>query len=626
MSQIMQPRIRHDSGRIPRLDPETPEVILVQRFIVAPAGKHPLPGRGSGEAVQQLPCRLAEQNVPRSRLRVNQGQSVGLDFTPPQAAYLARPASGQQEQAHRRDADRIFVLAHAQDRTEPRKVVRAEQPPARWSPVADDARARVPAGFGPMASRDGAVEHVAQYVMTAVRAARLSASVLVEEVGDIGADDGPDAEMAERGQDGAVEIAQGRLHRGRLPRGRAPLHILGGELRQRRAGSGKGGRREPDRAGTSLGIGQHRAIAVHVLPLEPQRLGLARAGVEQEAQRGDGDPMIRFRVVERPTERGKLVVRKVVRLEARLAPPQSLARVGSSRRSPSASACFIIGDSTASDRFADPARVAERSSNQLRTSFAPMASTRRSPKAGSMYRFMSPACARRVASFQRSAQSARKAGPNVRTVGTAAGAPPASASAISARAACRASSTVSASCAPSVRLTTEPLQRRCTIYVLRPFGRARSPSPGAALSHSTASRPPEGAKARASAIVIFVLFAMFRSLPFVSVVTGAARVSPCWGTPRTRRVTEPSSEFGRSEVPRSNAARAASRCYGRAYSASQMRGRVAIFYAIRRLVLTPDAPKVPYNRACVYHAVPGANYDRRAALMAWPPAERETYS
>ena len=59
-----------------------------------------------------------------------------------------------------------------------------------------------------------------------------------------------------------------------------------------------------------LSVGQHRAVAVNVLPLEPQRLGLARAGVEQEAQRCDGDRMIRFRVVERPTERGKLVVRQ----------------------------------------------------------------------------------------------------------------------------------------------------------------------------------------------------------------------------------------------------------------------------------------------------------------------------
>ena len=78
---------------------------------------------------------------------------------------------------------------------------------------------------------------------------------------------------------------------------------------------------------------------------------------------------------------------------------------------------------------------------------------------------MPSACARRVAGFQRSAQSARKAGANFCTVGTA----------------------------------------------------------GAALSHSTASRSSAGTKARARATVIFVLFAMFRSLPFVSVATGASR-------------------------------------------------------------------------------------------------------
>ncbi|MCY3822113.1 MAG: hypothetical protein OXH52_22615 [Gammaproteobacteria bacterium] len=83
----------------------------------------------------------------------------------------------------------------------------------------------------------------------------------------------------------------------------------------------------------------------------------ARAGVEQEPQHGDGDRPFRLRAVERPTERGELVVRQVVRLEACLAPPQSLARgLESSRRRPSASAYFIIDDSTASARFAVPAR------------------------------------------------------------------------------------------------------------------------------------------------------------------------------------------------------------------------------------------------------------------------------
>ena len=102
--------------------------------------------------------------------------------------------------------------------------------------------------------------------------------------------------------------------------------------RQARREDGAGGRRKPDSPGIRLAVGQHCAVAVNVLPLEPQRLGLARAGVEQEAQRGDGDRPFRLRhAVERPTERGELVVRQVVRqvvcFEACLAPPQSLARV-----------------------------------------------------------------------------------------------------------------------------------------------------------------------------------------------------------------------------------------------------------------------------------------------------------
>ena len=61
------------------------------------------------------------------------------------------------------------------------------------------------------------------------------------------------------------------------------------------------------------------------------------------------------------------------------------------------------------------------------------------------------------AGFQRSAQSARNAAAKVRTVGIVAGAPPtASASAISSRAASRASLTVSESSVPSVCLTTKP--------------------------------------------------------------------------------------------------------------------------------------------------------------------------
>ena len=102
----------------------------------------------------------------RSRLRVNQRETVRLDLAPAQAAYLARPASRQQEQAHRRDADRVIRFPLAQDRAELRQIVRTEQPPARRTAIAGDAGARVSGGFGPMAPRDGSVEHGAQYVMT----------------------------------------------------------------------------------------------------------------------------------------------------------------------------------------------------------------------------------------------------------------------------------------------------------------------------------------------------------------------------------------------------------------------------------------------------------------------------
>ena len=82
-----------------------------------------------------------------------------------------------------RDAGRAFRFEAAQGRAELRQIVRAEQPPARWTAVADNAGARVPGGFGPMVPRDGAVEHVAQYVMTAVRAARLAVPAEAEHPG-----------------------------------------------------------------------------------------------------------------------------------------------------------------------------------------------------------------------------------------------------------------------------------------------------------------------------------------------------------------------------------------------------------------------------------------------------------
>ena len=110
------------------------------------------------------------------------------------------------------------------------------------------------------------------------------------------------------------------------------------------------------------------------------------------------------------TMRSSSIVRQIVRLETRLAPPQSLHGRSPHPRNRRASACFIIDGSTASARFADANRVTERSSNRLRTSFALITSTRRSPEAGSMSRFTA---------FQRSPQSARNTGATVRTAGTA---------------------------------------------------------------------------------------------------------------------------------------------------------------------------------------------------------------
>ena len=55
---------------------------------------------------------------------------------------------------------------------------------------------------------------------------------------------------------------------------------------RRERGASRG--RQPDHARTGLDVRQHCAVAVNVLPLEQQRLGLAHARVKQEAQRGDG--------------------------------------------------------------------------------------------------------------------------------------------------------------------------------------------------------------------------------------------------------------------------------------------------------------------------------------------------
>ena len=123
--------------------------------------------------------------MPRPGLRIAQREPVRLDLAPAQAAYLARPASGQENEPHRCDPERAFAFEPPQGCAELGEIVRTEQPPARRTAVAGDAGARVSRCFGPMAPRDGAVEHVTQYLMTAIRAARLASSVFVEEAGDI---------------------------------------------------------------------------------------------------------------------------------------------------------------------------------------------------------------------------------------------------------------------------------------------------------------------------------------------------------------------------------------------------------------------------------------------------------
>ena len=86
--QVVKPRIRHDPGHVARPGPEPVESPIGQRSVPVLAGEHPLPGSRIGEAGQQRPRRLAEQNVPRTGLGVNQGEPVGLDLAPAQTAYL----------------------------------------------------------------------------------------------------------------------------------------------------------------------------------------------------------------------------------------------------------------------------------------------------------------------------------------------------------------------------------------------------------------------------------------------------------------------------------------------------------------------------------------------------------
>ena len=104
---------------------------------------------------------------------------------------------------------------------------------------------------------------------------------------------------------------------------------------------GARGRCQPDGSGPGFRIRQDSPLAVHVLPAEPQRLGLARPGVEQEAYDRDGSRVAGFSFGECAAQGGILAVAQVVRLEAGLVAPQSAARVrvlgAGARASPRAS-------------------------------------------------------------------------------------------------------------------------------------------------------------------------------------------------------------------------------------------------------------------------------------------------
>ena len=59
MSEVVQPRVRHDRGHVARLGPEPVESPIGQRFVPDLAREHPFPGSLVGEIIQQRPRRFA---------------------------------------------------------------------------------------------------------------------------------------------------------------------------------------------------------------------------------------------------------------------------------------------------------------------------------------------------------------------------------------------------------------------------------------------------------------------------------------------------------------------------------------------------------------------------------------
>ena len=142
MAQVAKSCIRDDSGRVARLDPESPQDLCTRRLV------SPAPGRSQSlvpfqDAGQRLSRRSAVKSVPRSSLRRSTAKTARLDPAPARAGYFSGPASGRMKQAQRRGASGAFGFEWPQHRALLRRVVRPDQSTAQGSATADDAGARV---------------------------------------------------------------------------------------------------------------------------------------------------------------------------------------------------------------------------------------------------------------------------------------------------------------------------------------------------------------------------------------------------------------------------------------------------------------------------------------------------
>ena len=141
--------------RIPRLYPEPIWDMPIQRFTLAPIGKY------------SLPCHC-RSNTPHFLGKITSALTISVirsALTSHQRRQRISPGLRpvRRSRRTRRDAYRVLGFAQAQDRALLRQIVRAEQPPARRSPVTDGFLARITGSFGRIAPRGSTVEHVAQY-------------------------------------------------------------------------------------------------------------------------------------------------------------------------------------------------------------------------------------------------------------------------------------------------------------------------------------------------------------------------------------------------------------------------------------------------------------------------------